>query len=156
MGLISDFFNCFKAVKESIYDTEVYDDMIDKYGESNTKLSAEDKKKIDTLLALPDIRPYDEEGTLEAWLLRISLWGKIKIIQNCPADNIRNKKLTNQEFLYYIDNQVLNDTYGLWEIDVMAFNKIKYYRSCGNGKTEELIIEIDLRPDLKKILKKVK
>jgi hypothetical protein len=162
VSIVQELFNLFKEVKgtavdEGVYDNDVYKAMVDKYGDSNKQLSPEDKKRVETMLALPDMRPYDEDGTLEAWLLRISIWGKIKITQNDPANGVKNRSMSNDNFLDHVDNQELNKLFGKWEIEVMEVNKLRFYRTNwgldGKDKEEEMVVEVDLRDDLKKLLK---
>ena len=161
MNIVQELFNLFKEVKttavdEGGYEDSLFKEMGDKYGTSSN-MSPEDRKRVETMLALPDMRPYDEDGNLEAWLLRISLWGKIKITQNDPANGIRNKNMSNDNFLDHVDNQELNKLFGKWEINVMEVNKLRFYRTNwgldGKDKEEEMVVEVDLRDDLKKLLK---
>ena len=146
--------------KGSIFDTDVYKEYSDKYKNKEfPALSAAEKEKIDALLAEPCAMPYEQDGTLEAWLLRISLWGKIKIIWKNPEDYI-NKYMSNAEFLNHVDNQKFNGMYGKWQVEEVEINRIRFYREfmgiSGENNVEEMIVSIDLRPDLKEKLRQAR
>jgi len=145
----------------SIFNTEQYKSVKERYQSkiSNAKLSDKEKEEIDKLLAVPDARPALFDGTLEAWLLRISLWGKIKITHKNPEARM-NVTMNDDMFLNYVDDKQRNETYGQWTIEEVQINKIRFYRKyvgiTGKEVTEEIIVDIDLRPDLKERMKKAK
>ena len=144
---------------EGIFDTDLYKEFSKKYsGQKLPDLSAGDLDRINALLAEPCAMPYEQEGTLEAWLLRISLWGKIKITWKNPEDGI-NKEISTDKFLDHIDNQRLNKLYGKWHIEEAKINRIRFFRKFwsiyGKEVTEELIVDILLREDLKQKLKSI-
>ncbi|MFA5159525.1 MAG: hypothetical protein WC484_03355 [Candidatus Omnitrophota bacterium] len=146
--------------KGSIFDTDVYKECSDKHKNTKLpKLSTAEKKEVDALLAEPCAMPYEHDGTLEAWLLRISLWGKIKITWKNPEDYV-NKTMSNSEFLDHVDDQELNAMYGKWQLEEVEINKIRFYREfmgiSGENNIEEMIVDIDLRPDLKEKLKRTR
>lgn len=137
-----------------------YDEVKQKYGdELPTTLTPEEKEHSLRVLNNPDPRPNADDGTLEGWLYRISFWGTVKIFHNNPDDGIK-KSMTNSQFLNYVDDQEKNQAYGQWSIDVPRINKIIFYRIFwsvqGKDVTEQLIVDINLRPDLKKRLKDAK
>ena len=146
--------------KGSIFDTDIYKEYSDKYKNKEfPALSAAEKEKVDALLAQPCAMPYERDGTLEAWLLRISLWGKIKITWVNPEDYV-NKTMSNSEFLDRVDDQELNGTYGKWRLEEVEINRIRFYREFmginGENNVEEMIVDIDLRPDLKEKLRRAR
>jgi len=155
MSIFKDLFR----LDEGIFDTDIYKELSDKYkNEKFPSLSVEEKEKVDALLAEPCALPYEQDGTLEAWLLRISLWGEISINWKNPENNT-NKKITTDEFLEYIDNQEWNKMYGKWKLEEVKINKIRFYRKFwgieGKNIVEEIIVNIKLRPDLQKKLKQI-
>ncbi len=103
--------------------------------------------------------PYEQDGTLEAWLLRISLWGKIKITWVNPEGCV-NKTMSNSGFLDRVDDQELNGMYGKWRLEEVEINRIRFYREFmginGENNVEEMIVDIDLRPDLKEELRRAR
>ena len=146
--------------KGSVFDTDVYKECSDKYKNTKfPKLSAAEKEEVDALLAEPCAMPYEQDGTLEAWLLRISLWGKIKITWKNPEDYV-NKTMSNSEFLDHVDDQELNGMYGKWRLEEVEINRIRFYREFmginGENNVEEMIVDIDLRPDLKEKLRRAR
>lgn len=144
---------------DSVFDTEIYQELKAKYGEGLKNLSNEEKSRINSLLNIPCALPGDFDGTLEAWLLRISIWGKIKITHINPDNDIK-RTITTGQFLEYIDDQVRNEAYGLFDVEEVELNKIRFYRKFmgiyGKDITEEIIVDIDLRSDLKAAIKKVR
>jgi len=146
--------------KGSVFDTDIYKEYSEKYKNKNLpNLSAADKDRIASLLAEPCAVPYEEERTVEAWLLRISLWGKITITWKNPEDGI-NKTISTDKFVDHIDNQRLNKLYGKWTIEEAKINRIRFFRKFWSiydkEVTEELIVDIDLRPDLKEKLRRAR
>jgi len=123
------------------------------------RMSDAEKNKIDMMLSYPDPRPMDFDNNLEAWLLRISNWGRIKITHTNPEDKTKRTLNANQ-FLDYIDNQARNATYGLFDVETPKIDRIRFYRSFwsiyGKKVTEEIIVDIDLKPSLANALKKVR
>jgi hypothetical protein len=165
MGIFRDILSAIfstgaqEKIDEGVFDTDVFKEFSNKYKNVKfPKLSEEEKEDVDSMLAEPCAMPYEEDGTLEAWLLRISLWGKIKITHKNPEDGT-NRTMTNQQFLDYIGNEEVNEMYGKWKVEEAAINKIRNYREFwginGKNNVEEIIVDIDLRPDLKKKLKQI-
>lgn len=150
---------------EPIQDEICYADVYRQYSQmcaaqrGTQTVSDEVKRHVDMMLAHPDARPAAGDGTFEAWLLRISLWGKIKITHNNPNEKIENGTMTTDQFLDYTDDQNRNDLCGKWVIEYPKINLIQFVRrfnseSLGKMVTEELVVEIDLREGLEEILKK--
>lgn len=146
--------------KRNIFDTDIYNEFSEYHkGAKLPELTKEEQEKVNRLFAEPCALPYAEDGTLEAWLLRISIWGKIKITHKNPEDGT-NRTLTNRQFLEYVDDQKLNKMYGKWMLEEVKINRIRFHRTFytinGKNETEELIVDIDLRPDLKERLRKAR
>jgi len=124
-------------------------------------LSDDDKKLIERMLACPDARPGQWDLTLDAWLLRISLWGKIKITHNNPDAKIRNASMPYDQLVDYADDQRRNAEYGKFSIENPKINSVRFVRSfnsqeSGEMVTEEIIVEIDLSEEQKARLEKAK
>lgn len=158
-----NYYDLVKNICEGIFDTDVFNYLQQKSGKKAAKyqLSDEDKKHVDMMLAHPDARPAAGDRTLEAWLLRISLWGRIKITHNNPDEKVRNRNMSFDQFLDYVDDQRRTATYGKWVIEYPKINLVKFIRKfysflLGKETVEEITVEIDLREDLKKILKQVR
>jgi len=120
-------------------------------------LTEDEKSRIKQLMSVPDARPADFDGTLEAWLVRIGLWGKITIRKKDPENRI-NKEIDKDEFLNYITKDELNLIRGKWTVKEEKVNVIKFEREFwtinGRNEKEELIVEINLRDDLKRLLRR--
>ena len=146
-----------KEILEGIYDTEVFKELEQKL--TPVKLSSQERERLARLLATPDATPQDFDGTIEAWLLRISVWGKLSFKRKDPEDRV-NRTISRNEFMRYSDNQSRNAQRGLWEVQEVAINKIRFHRTfwslLGKNVTEEMIVTIDLRSDLKSALQKMR
>lgn len=122
-------------------------------------LTDDEKREIKAKLSIPDAKPADFDGTLEAWLIRIGLWGKITITRKDPESKSK-KEISKNEFLDYISNYEINLIRGKWEVVEEKINVIKFTRDFwtinGKNESEELKVEIDLRDDLKMLLKKAR
>jgi len=144
------------TVDEGVFDTNVFKKFSQKYSTSDIKLTNKDLDNIHKIMMIPDARPGDFDGTLEAWFLRISIWGRISITHKNPEKRV-NRKITQNQFLDYVDDQELNATYGIWNIEEVYINRIRLYREFwsmqGKEVVEELVVDINLRPDIKKALK---
>jgi hypothetical protein len=147
-----------KEIIEMIYREDFFKELEQKLMLTE-KLSPEERERIAHQLATPSAMPYDFDVTLEAWLHRISFWGKIKITRHDPEGNIR-RTLTQDEFLSYTDNQSINSQRGLLQAEELDINKIRFSRKfwavMGKEVTEEIIVEIDLRDAIKDALKKAR
>ena len=147
-----------KEILEGIFDMEIFKELEQKLRPVGT-MSPQEREEIASLLSTPSALPHDFDGTLEAWLLRISIWGRISITRKDPEDNV-NRTVSKSEFLAYVDNQSRNAQRGLWKTEEVELNKIRFFRTfwslIGKNVTEELVVKIDLRPDLKIALKKMR
>ena len=159
-GILGSVKNTLKGreVLEGIFDTEIFRELEQKLKPVGT-MSPQERDEVAQLLATPDAKPHDFDGTLEAWLLRISIWGKFTITRKDPEDNV-NRTVSRQEFLAYMDNRSRNADRGLWHVEEVEINIIRFHRTfwsfTGKNVTEEMRVTIDLRPDLKSALKKMR
>lgn len=149
----------FKQLLEGIFDTGIFKEYAQKY--TPPKLSEEEQQLAKIRFDYPSIMISPDEatyGTLEAWLYRISRWGSIKITRKDPEDKI-NKEITRDEFLDYVDNQIRNNYRGRWDVNQEDVNIIKFSRRfwsiLGKEIIEEMVVTVNLRPEIKKIFKKV-
>jgi len=155
MGLKS----LINKITEDIFNTDIFREYSKKYDTSKINISSEEKERIDSILNIPDAKPYDVDVTLSNWLLRISLWGRITITHKNPEKRI-NRRISTSEFLDYVDNKNKNGIYGLWHIQHDEIDRVVFWRTFddiyGKEIKEELIVDIDLRSDLKQILRKAR
>ena len=147
-----------RNILKDIFNNPIFKELSKKLAPGG-KLPPQEEERLAKLLSTPDARPYDFDGTLEAWLLRIALWGRITIRRKDPEDAI-NKTLSTNEFLDYVDDKVVNEERGLWVVEEVEINKIRFYRKFWSHSigdvTEEIVVNIDLRSDLKTALKKIR
>ncbi len=112
--------------------------------------------KIKAQVGSPDVRPQAFDITLEAWLKRISLWGKINIEHHDPELR-RKKKITQSQFIRLATDDQLLKMLGQWDIDRKDINKVELFREYvgidGKKKKESFLVTVDLNPEIKKALK---
>jgi len=162
-----EYINLLKSVQESIkekelleniYDTEVFRELEQKLKPAG-KMSPQEMERIGKLLATPSALPRDFDRTMEAWLLRISIWGKLSIRRKDPEEKV-NRTMRNMELVSYLGDTTRNSLRGRWDAEELDLNKIRFFRAFwsvrGKKVTEEIIVTIDLRPDLKKAIKKMR
>lgn len=122
-------------------------------------LTPEESEEERKMLAHPDMRPCDFDGTLEAWLLRLTVWGTVEIKHNDPENGQKGRVVSNDYFLDKVGNAEANKLYGLWNIDQLATNRLIFYRRYqdmeGKNRKEEFDIEIKLKSNLQQAIDKV-
>jgi len=114
------------------------------------KLSQEESARIRRELAHPDVRPCTFDVTFEAWLRRLSLWGKIRIVHIDPELTGRAKKeVTQGQFI----KRVTDPELGRWHTEALDYNKVVLYRNYVgyDGKTyrEQFIVTVDVKDEIK-------
>ena len=62
--------------------------------QSGQRTPEEEKK----MLGYPSMRPMDFDGTLEAWLLRLTVWGTVAIKQNDPENGVKGRVVSSDYF----------------------------------------------------------
>ena len=119
-------------------------------------LSKSEVNRIKSQLGSPDIRPQSFDVTFEAWLKRISLWGKINIEHNDPELR-RKKKINQSQFIRLATDDQLLKMLGQWDIERKDINKVELFREYigidGKKKKESFLVTVDLNPEIKKALK---
>lgn len=121
-------------------------------------LTPEEIQRQRNELAHPDPRPCDFDITFEAWLMRISMWGKIKITHNDPGFGIKGESISKDKFIDVLTDDSTVKVSGKWKIELIDINKVRMAREyrtlSGKNVTEEFLVEIDLKPELKQALKR--
>jgi len=116
-------------------------------------LSAKEIEKMRAELATPDIRPMDFDRTIEGWLARIELWGKITYYHKDPGSFRGKKKVTKRQFIDRITDENLNKMFGLWDVKRNKLTKCTLRRDyiAPNGRryVEEFIVDVKLRKELR-------
>ena len=121
-----------------------------------TPEQSEEEKKM---LGYPSMRPMDFDGTLEAWLLRLTVWGTVVIKYKHPENFNGTREVNNDYFLDTVGNTEDNKLFGPWSIDQLTANRLIFYRQYeavdGENYKQEFDIEIKLKPSLQHALDKV-
>ena len=111
---------------------------------------------IGPLLRSPEVMPCAIDNNMEFWLKRLSLWGKVIIIYVDPNSR-RKEKITASKALDILDDPTLLNTFGKWIFIKKNFKSVELYRDYydvdGRKKKERMIVDIDLKPELKQALK---
>lgn len=144
-----------EILKESSED-KMYNELqkVNKFQPTGKVETDAERELINKKLSYPDMRPCDFDGSLEAWLLRISLWGDVTITRNHPEDRIKGKVVGPNAFLDRVGDYELTAERGFWSMEQLAVDKIafsrKYLAYDGKQYKEEFIVEIKLKSDLQK------
>ncbi|MBC8555020.1 MAG: DnaJ domain-containing protein [Candidatus Brocadiales bacterium] len=119
-------------------------------------ITENDNPKSTSNINHPDIGPGLFDVTVEAWLFRISKWGKLNFRYQEPG-TLRKKTITRAKFEMLLTNEGLIRALGGWTNDWIAVNKLEIFRTYQNveGKkvTERLFVTIDLNPEIKEALR---
>lgn len=129
----------------------MYDDLHEK------DLCETSREQLAKELGTPDMRPQAFDQSWVAWLKRIELWGKVNIKHNDPENKVKNKKMTQTQMIDHIADPEMIRIFGTFHVKEYKINKIglirKYIGTDGKKYKEEFIVEVDLRPELRKALK---
>lgn len=111
-------------------------------------------EKMKDEIATPEILPCTFDATIPGWLERIKMWGKVKIQHKDPENKLFKRNVTVHQFLNKLSDENLNKMLGKWSIKKNSVTKVTFHRDYvgANGKhyTEQFIISVKLRPELKK------
>jgi hypothetical protein len=107
-------------------------------------------------LSVPDMRPQAFDVTIDGWMARIELWGKIKIRHEDPENRVK-EDISQAKFLQRLTDTNLLKMFGTWKIEEFAINKVQIYRDYigmdGKQYRESFVVEIELKDELKKAIK---
>jgi len=122
-------------------------------------LSAQAAAQMRKELGTPTIMPQPFDVTLEAWLHRLSLWGKVKVKHSDPElSGWGKKQVSASQMIKKLADPSLLKAFGVWSIDEVDVNKLTLKRDYVglNGKRykEQFFVEVDLKPELKQALKR--
>jgi len=119
-------------------------------------ISKSDLAQMRKEIAEPDVGPCEFDVTFEAWLQRISLWGKVNIFWTDPENKIRKKRVNKSQFLSRVTDDNMLRMFGRWKVYRTAINKVEWERSYigidNKRYTEKFDIIVDLKPELRKAL----
>lgn len=107
-------------------------------------------------LATPDIRPALFDVTLEAWLYRIGLWGRLTLAYYNPELR-RKEEVTKARFLKLLTEPNCLKAFGKWTVKVDDVNKCTLFRDFigidGKKYQERFSVVVDLKNKPKKAKK---
>jgi len=110
------------------------------------------------MLSYPDPRPQVFDISMDFYLDRISLWGKLNFYYSDTFYRVKNQQITRKRFLELIRDEDMLQMFGVWDVEVLAHNKILFTRTYkgldGKKHKQELLIVIDLREELKNALRR--
>lgn len=133
------------------------DDIFNVPKEKLPNLSDQELGYYRKVLTIPCPKPTDVDVTMEAYLYRISLWGPLTITHINPESKV-NHKFTPENFLKYLDNQSLNAAYGLWTVEEVGIDRVRFFREYWGiderNNVEEIFIDIKIKPSLLAPLRK--
>jgi len=107
------------------------------------------------ILSQPEILPCAFDPNMEFWIERVALWGT-PIITHYKADSKRGEKITKKRFLDLISDATALNVFGKWDVDKLNIRTVKFHREYygydNKLHKEAIIVQIDLKPELKKAL----
>ena len=112
-------------------------------------------QELEVIMRSPEIMPCAFDGSMEFWIERVSLWGTPIITYKGPDG--RKEKLTKGKFLELMGDPTLLNTFGKWNLKKLSIKSVEifrnYYGPDGKKHNESIIVDIDLKPHIKKALK---
>lgn len=116
-----------------------------------------DPEAVRAELSVGDVLPNAIDNTFKGWFYRLKWWGKINITYR-DTELKKKHKLTQDAFIKKIQDSTLLKLFGIFKVEKLAVNKCRFVRSfigINGSKQEEVFeVEVDLKPEFKKILKK--
>ena len=147
-----DMFNLLKFLKGDVLGEEVRDSL-----SFSMQPILEDKfQDLRIILAQPEVMPCYFDNTIEFWLKRIGLWGKLDIKHTDTNPNI-NRWITVGELEKLLTTDTTLNTFGNWNAEKLTYKSIvlkrDYIGPNGQKHKERLTIDIELKPEIKKGMK---
>jgi len=113
------------------------------------------QEDISLMMRYPDISPCAFDNNLEFWLGRMELWGKLRITYTSPTG--KKEKITQGQMMEIMTDSTLINMFGRWDWKKKATNIIEFYRnyygSDGKKNEEYILIDIDLKDNIKQAIK---
>jgi len=102
-----------------------------------------------------DVTPKATDVTLEAWTLRLALYGRLRYKYKNTEERV-NKDTTFNHFMDVMEDAHVMKTLGSWNMRKEKDNEVSFTkRYMGmDGRTHEeiFIVIVDLRPEVKRLL----
>ena len=142
----------FEKIVKNLREEVKKEDVFEWVGVDAPSLSGADK------LQHPDPRPCTFDASVDAWLYRISTWGRLKFKYRDTMFRKSWSNITKSSFVKKLQDPEMMKLFGQFGIDWVDVNKVRIYRKYedlyGKKQEEEFMVEIALKPHLKKLLKK--
>jgi len=112
-------------------------------------------RQVQEDLSSPEIVPVSTDGTIEAWLVRIGLWGNVRFSYQEPNAEQR-LPVQQSEFLNRMNDESRTRMFGRWGVVKDGLSAMHFERTFvdtdDEKKVERLFVEVDLKPEVKKAL----
>ena len=114
----------------------------------------EDKyQDLRIILAQPEVMPCYFDNTIKFWLMRIGLWGKLKIKYTNTNPN-KSEWITPGKVEQLLGDATTLNTFGSWDVEKLGFKTVvikrDYVDPSGKKHKERIWIDIELKPEIKK------
>ena len=109
-----------------------------------------DEEEVIRQLQNPSLEFVPEDRTLDAWLYRISLWGKVTFLYRNDKSALP-KELTEKQVIKKLSSDL--NTKGRWSTKRIGIDTLVMKRTWserGKSRWEEITLVVDLRPELKR------
>ena len=113
-------------------------------------------EKARMLLRNPEVLPCAADRTMEFWLTRIGLWGELKITYINSATRTK-ERITKDRLLRLLTDQASISTNGRWDTKKLSVKSLEVSRSYRDSNrrrcNERILIDVDLKPELKRAIR---
>jgi len=110
---------------------------------------------IRELSRVPEVMPCAFDVTIDFWLDRINLWGKLHITRTDPYTK-KKEKLTKSKLLDIVTDPTLLNVAGKWNFKKLSLTSVEMYREyvdlAGKKVKESVIIEVELDPVIQGVI----
>ena len=145
-----DMFRLFKFLRG---DPETPREAIP-FGE--TPLMEDKYQDLRIMLAQPEVMPCYFDNTIEAWLYRIGMWGKLQV-KHTDTNPTINRWITVGELEKLLTDDSTLNTFGNWNAEKLTYKSLvlkrDYVGPDGRKHKERLWIDIELKPEIKRGMK---
>jgi len=117
----------------------------------------EDKyQDLRIILAQPEVMPCYFDNSINFWLKRISIWGKLNV-KHTDTNPTVSRWITVGELEKILTDDTALNTFGNWNVEKLTYKSVVFKRDYigpdGKKHKERLWIDIDLKPEIKRGMK---
>jgi len=121
--------------------------------ETLTKINEDNYQRISSYTRVPEILPCVFDQTVEFWLERISLWGKLKIVRDNPETR-RKEKLTKGQLIKVLAEPSLLSVTSKWKFNKLTFKSVEILRNyvdqANKKMRDKIVVDIELDENAKR------